>query len=158
MPPEVRRSLRNRQSAEVMSLAVLRILREHDDDVNPAKVCPQSIPDDVILQARADVKRSTIARFLEGAMISPQSGIKFRTVPDQMVGLTTQPVSTFINPLPMLFNPKQFAYLCALDQVSDEQDRELKPDGCLPTSILSHGLHRDAAGMITPRFLVTWDG
>jgi hypothetical protein len=35
MPPEVRMSLRNRHSAEVSILAVLRILREHEADTDP---------------------------------------------------------------------------------------------------------------------------
>jgi hypothetical protein len=56
------------------------------------------------------------------------SGEKFRTVPDHMVGLMPQPVSIFINPLPRLFNSKQFAYLCKMDQVSAEQEREVKKD------------------------------
>jgi hypothetical protein len=120
MPPEVRRSLRNRNSTEVMSLAVFRIMREHEDDPDLDKAYPQTVPD-AIRKARAEVKRRTNARFLEGALVSSLSRKTFRKVP-------ALPISTFINPLPLVFNPKKFAYLCTLDQVY----RELKKDDCLP--------------------------
>jgi hypothetical protein len=54
-----------------MSLAVLRIMSEHEDVPDPDKVYPQTVTDDAIRIARVDAKRRTIARFLEGALISP---------------------------------------------------------------------------------------
>jgi hypothetical protein len=94
-----------------MSLAVLRIMREHEIDPNPEKTYPPTVPDDAIRHARDDVKRSTIARFMEGALLSILSGEKFRMVPDHMVGLMSQPVSIFINPLPRILNSSP-TYVC----------------------------------------------
>jgi hypothetical protein len=67
MPLQVWRSLRNQKSAEVMRLAVLHIMREHEVDLNPDKTYPRTVHYDAIRKAR---KRSTIARFLGGALLS----------------------------------------------------------------------------------------
>jgi Reverse transcriptase (RNA-dependent DNA polymerase) len=95
-----------------------------------------------------------VASALENAIDTPYGGTKFLNIPDDMTGLSTPHKPVMFDPLPTIFNASHFAYLCALDQVNDEQD----PERILwtPTSIIDHALHKDRSGFVAPMYRVTW--